>query len=120
MVYEWGETCDGWTVQQHFRLRLQYAEQDNVEVSSSLVTWEAKNGLRYRFNERRLRNGALDEEIKGEATLAGKGKGGSAEFTKPEATSFALPPNVSFTALSGVFMTVSMVREMTRTAKGRT
>jgi hypothetical protein len=96
MVYEWGETCDGWTVQQHFRLRLQYAEQDNVEVSSSLVTWEAKNGLRYRFNERRLRNGALDEEIKGEATLAGKGKGGSAEFTKPEATSFALPEGALF------------------------
>src|SRR5579863_10310044 len=96
MVYEWGETCDGWTVQQHFRLRLQYAEQDNVEVSSSLVTWEAKNGLRYRFNERRLRNGALDEEIKGEATLDGKGKGGSAEFTKPEATSFALPEGALF------------------------
>jgi hypothetical protein len=96
MVYEWGETCDGWTVQQHFRLRLQYAEQDNVEVSSSLVTWEAKNGLRYRFNERRLRNGTLDEEIKGEATLDGKDKGGSAEFTKPEATTFALPAGALF------------------------
>ena len=54
MVYEWGETCDGWTVQQRFRLRLQYAEQDGVEVSSNLVTWELKDGLRYRFNERRL------------------------------------------------------------------
>jgi hypothetical protein len=39
MVYEWGETCDGWTVQQRFRLRLQYAEQDGVDVSSNLVTW---------------------------------------------------------------------------------
>jgi hypothetical protein len=96
MVYEWGETCDGWTVQQRFRLRLQYAEQDNVEVSSTLVTWEAKDGLRYRFNERRLRNGEPDEEIKGEARLDGAGKGGTAEFTRPEASTLTLAPGVLF------------------------
>jgi hypothetical protein len=96
MVYEWGETCEGWTVQQRFRLRLEYSEQDNVEVSSTLVTWEAKDGLRYRFNERRLRNGELDEEIKGEAKLDGPDKGGSAEFTKPEAANLTLPPGVLF------------------------
>jgi EipB-like len=96
MVYEWGETCEGWTVQQRFRLRLEYAEQDNVDVSSSLVTWESKDGLRYRFNERRLRNGDLDEEIKGEAKLDGPGKGGSAEFTKPETATLTLPPGTIF------------------------
>jgi hypothetical protein len=96
MVYEWGETCDGWTVQQRFLLRLQYAEQDNVEVSSTLVTWESKDGLRYRFNERRLRNGELDEEIKGGAKLDGKGKGGTAEFTKPETRQLNLPDGTVF------------------------
>jgi hypothetical protein len=96
MVYEWGETCDGWTVQQRFRLRLEYAEQDNVDVSSSLVTWESKDGLRYRFNERRLRNGDVDEEIKGEAKLDGPGKGGAAEFSKPEAATLPLAPGVLF------------------------
>jgi hypothetical protein len=96
MVYEWGETCDGWTVQQRFRLRLEYAEQENVEVSSTLVSWESKDGLRYRFNERRLRNGALDEEIKGDARLDAAGKGGEAEFTKPETTTMALPARTLF------------------------
>ncbi len=96
MVYEWGETCDGWTVQQRFRLRLQYAEQDGVDVSSNLVTWESKDGLRYRFNERRLRNGEPDEEIKGEAKLDGAGKGGTAEFMRPETTTLALAPGVLF------------------------
>ncbi len=96
MVYEWGETCEGWTVQQRFRLRLEYSEQGNVEVSSTLVTWELKDGLRYRFNERRLRNGELDEEIKGEAKLDGPDKGGSAEFTKPEAANLTLPAGVLF------------------------
>jgi len=96
MVYEWGETCEGWTVQQRFRLRLQYAEQDGVDMSSSLVTWESKDGLRYRFNERRLRNGEVDEEIKGEAKLDGAGKGGTAEFTRPEAVTLTLAPGVLF------------------------
>ena len=96
MVYEWGETCEGWTVQQRFRLRLEYAEQENMEVSSTLVTWEAKDGTRYRFNERRLRNGELDEEIKGEAKLDGVDQGGSAEFTKPEAANLTLPSGALF------------------------
>ena len=96
MYYEWGETCDGWTVEQRFRLRLVYAESGGTELSSTLVTWEAKDGLRYRFNERRLRNGELDEELHGEAHLDGPGKGGTAEFEKPEATTMALAPGVIF------------------------
>jgi outer membrane protein OmpA-like peptidoglycan-associated protein len=69
MSYEWGETCGGWTVEQRFRLRLEYADQDAAEITSNLVTWESKDGTRYRFNERRLRNGDVDEEIRGEAHL---------------------------------------------------
>jgi hypothetical protein len=96
MYYEWGETCDGWTVEQRFRLRVNYAEAGATELSSTLVTWEAKDGLRYRFNERRLRNGSLDEELHGEAHLDGPGKGGAAEFTKPETATITLAPGVIF------------------------
>ena len=69
MIYQWGETCGGWTVEQRFRLRLEYADQDATEISSNLVTWESKDGSRYRFNERRMRNGELDQQIKGEAHI---------------------------------------------------
>jgi hypothetical protein len=96
MFYEWGETCDVWTVQQRLRLRLVYAESGGVDLSSTLVTWESKDGLRYHFNERRLRNGDPDEEIHGEAHLDGPGKGGVAEFTRPEAATMALAPGVIF------------------------
>ncbi len=38
MAYEWGETCDGWTVEQRYKLRMQYAgdgPRDNeVEITS--------------------------------------------------------------------------------------
>jgi len=96
MVYEWGETCDAWTVQQRFRLRLAYDDSDPVELSSTLVSWESKDGLRYRFNERRLKNGEPDEEVRGEARLEGAGKGGTAEFTRPEQSTLTLAPNVLF------------------------
>ena len=96
MIYEWGETCDAWTVNQRFRLRLVYEDTDPVELSSTLVSWESKDGLRYRFNERRLRNGEPDEEVKGEARLDGPGKGGKAEFSKPDMVTMTLAPKVLF------------------------
>ncbi|HXQ51261.1 MAG TPA: cell envelope integrity EipB family protein [Stellaceae bacterium] len=96
MYYEWGETCDGWTIEQRFRLRLAYAEADNSDLSSTLVTWEAKDGLRYRFNERRLKDGEPDEDIHGEAHLDGPGKGGAAEFGRPESATITLAPGVIF------------------------
>src|ERR1044072_667462 len=46
MVFEWGDTCDGWTIEQRYRLRMQYAESGDVEIASSYVSWEAKDGVR--------------------------------------------------------------------------
>ncbi|MGH7090400.1 MAG: cell envelope integrity EipB family protein [Stellaceae bacterium] len=96
MYYEWGETCDGWTVEQRFRLRLLYAQEGGGDLSSSLVTWEAKDGLRYRFDERRTRDGTPEEELRGEAHLDGPGKGGVAEFTRPQDAKIELDPGVIF------------------------
>jgi hypothetical protein len=72
---EWGETCDGWTEQERFLMRLQYAEQGDEKIKSNLVSWEAKDGLRYRFDER---------------------EPGTAEFTRPEATTLTLPAGTLF------------------------
>ena len=84
MDYEWGETCEGWTIEQRYRLKMRYAETSDVDIVSSFVTWESKDGLRYRFNQKQTRNGEVDQEIRGEARLEGLGKGGVAEFTKPQ------------------------------------
>ena len=80
MDYEWGETCNGWTIEQRYRLKMRYAESQDVDVTSTFVTWESKDGLRYRFNQRQTRNGELDQEIRGEARLDGPGKGGVADL----------------------------------------
>lgn len=96
MVYQWGETCEGWTIEQRYRLRMFYAQGPDVELTSNFVTWESKDGLRYRFNERKLRNGQVDEEVRGEARLEGPGQGGVVEFIKPETTKLDLAPGVLF------------------------
>jgi hypothetical protein len=96
MDYEWGETCNGWTIEQRYRLRMRYADSGDVDLTSTFVTWEAKDGLRYRFNQRQTKNGELDEEIRGEARLDGPGRGGVAIFTKPRARTLTLAPGVLF------------------------
>jgi EipB-like len=96
MTYTWGETCDGWTVEQRYKLRMQYAESSEVEITSNYVTWESKDGLRYRFNERKMKNGELDEEVRGEAKLEGHGVGGTATFVRPKQESVELPAGVVF------------------------
>ena len=96
MAYQWGEACDGWTVEQRYRLKMGYAEQGDVDISSNFVTWESKDGLHYRFNQKETRNGQDSSEIGGEAHLDGPGKGGAAEFTSPETKTIALPAGTLF------------------------
>ncbi len=96
MAYEWGETCDGWTVEQRYRLKMRYAEARDVDIASSLVTWESKDGSRYRFNQKQTRNGEVDQEVRGEAKLEGPGKGGVVEFSKPDQQTMQLEPGVLF------------------------
>src|SRR5947208_9235215 len=104
MAYQWGEVCDGWTVEQRYRLKMAYAESSDVSISSNFVTWEAKDGLRYRFNQKETRNGKENEEIRGQAKLDGADKGGTVEFEKPQPKSIKLPPGVLFPSSHTIFL----------------
>lgn len=96
MGYQWGETCDGWTVEQRYKLTINYAESQDVNIDSNFVTWESKDGLRYRFNQKETRNGTVDAEIRGSAQLEGPGKGGTITFEKPQPQTMKLPPGALF------------------------
>ena len=104
MAYQWGESCDGWTVEQRYRLKMGYAESPDVSIASNFVTWEAKDSLSYRFNQKETRNGTEDEEIRGTAKLDGPDKGGTADFEKPEGKSFKLPPGMMFPSAHTIFL----------------
>src|SRR5258707_15308685 len=95
MAYQWGEACDGWTVEQRYRLKMGYAETPDVSIASNFVTWEAKDGLSYRFNQKETRNGTESDEVRGSAKLDGPGKGGTADCEKPEGKCVKLPAAIS-------------------------
>ena len=104
MAYQWGETCDGWTVEQRYELTINYAESQDVNIVSNFVTWESKDGLRYRFNQKETRNGTDSDEIRGKAKLDRTDKGGTVEFEKPQPKSLKLPPGVLFPSSHTIFL----------------
>src|SRR4029077_13796744 len=104
MAYQWGEVCDGWTVEQRYRLKMGYSESPDVSIASNFVTWEAKDGLRYRFNQKETRNGDENEELRGTAKLDGPGQGGTVDFEKPEGKSLKLPAGAVFPSGHTIFL----------------
>ncbi len=96
MVFEWADACDGWAVTQRYRMTFLYANGEQSQVDYSLVTWESKDGLRYRFFARRREDGDEPQEVRGDATLDQPGGGGVARYSQPEDKTLALPPGTLF------------------------
>lgn len=96
LYYEWGDACDGWTVQQRYKLVIHYQRDPAVELTSNYLTWESKDGTSFRFNDRETRNGNLDQDIRGSAKLSAKDHSGVAIFEKPKQQRFALAAGTLF------------------------
>jgi len=82
MLFEWADACDGWAVQQHLHMHCIYAEGDEGDVNSAVISWESKDGERYNFNVRRLTNDKETESFRGRAVV-GK-DGGAAKYAIPK------------------------------------
>ena len=96
LYYEWGDACDGWTVQQRYKLVIHYQQDAPVELTSNYLTWESKDGTSFRFNDRETRNGNLDQDIRGSAKLSAKDHSGVAIFEKPKPQRFTLAAGTLF------------------------
>jgi hypothetical protein len=96
MTYKFADACDGWTVENRIAITYAYTEGGEAQTSTDFVTWESKDGLKYRFRVRNSRNGQVTDEIEGTAELNGKGMGGTAKFTRPEPMTVALPKGTLF------------------------
>lgn len=94
MLFEWGDSCDGWTVEQRYRMDFLYSEGQQLNITSAYATWESKDGAEFTFNLRNTTNGQTDKEIRGSAEQ--DPAGGTAAFRQPEATDIDLPPGILF------------------------
>lgn len=99
LTIELQETCDGWTLSQRMRFRVQDQDGDAIETDISFSSWEAADGNTMRFTMRSSSEGEVVEDIRGRAVLAGAGKGGKAIFTQPDEEVIELPPGTMFPTL---------------------
>lgn len=95
MLFQWGDECDGWSVEQRYSMDFLYAQGDSLEVRSIYATWEAKDGSEFSFNLRNATNGQPDKEVRGHASMGGNGQG-VAEFRLPEEATLDLPTGTLF------------------------
>jgi hypothetical protein len=96
MAYNFADSCDGWTVENRTSFTIYYEEGAEVETQWSFLTWEAKDGLSYRFRVNTVRDGQVIEDLQGIAKLEGKGKKGQVTLTRPKQMTIDLPPGTLF------------------------
>ncbi len=96
LVMEWAKSCDGWTVKQRLQLDLTNNEGGTVSSDSNFSSFEALNGLSYRFTSRDTRGGQVVEDLQGKAALDRRGAKGTADFSRPEGRRFDLPKGTLF------------------------
>ncbi len=96
MQFEWADSCDGWTVDQRSVMTFLYNSGDSVDLGWNLVSWESKDGTRYRFYVRKFQSGEVYEELRGDARLAADGSGGTAHYTVPGERQVTLPAGTFF------------------------
>ncbi len=96
MYIDWHEVCDGWIISQRMRFQIFDGDGEAIESEITFSSWEARDGLSYRFTMRTARNGEVTEELRGRAQLDGRDKGGKAKFSQPENLEFDLAPGTIF------------------------
>lgn len=96
MVLETVDSCDGWEVKQRIKLKFLRNDGEEFDTDSSFTSYETKDGLGLRFSVRNIQDNEVEEELRGQADLEGRGGKGRAAFTLPEARSFELPAGTLF------------------------
>lgn len=116
IVDQWNATCTGWTEEEHYYLHLDYGggggddhgrDRNALDTYSSFVSWESQDARHYQFDLRQAETDTPYEEIKGEASLEGPGKGGTAQFSRPGESVLPLPAGTVFPAAHTRFLIAS-------------
>lgn len=94
MFYEWKPSCDAWITDHRFNLFYEYADSPGMKISSDFSTFESFDGKSFNFSSRRKRDGAMYQELRGNATVDEDVQ--KAIFTMPEGLSYDLNPDMLF------------------------
>jgi len=96
MSIKLADVCDGWTVDQRLVLDIAFEGEAGFRSISSFVSWESKDGTRFRFEDRTWHDAGLIEEVSGNASLEAPDGPGRVVLSAPEAATLDLPPGTLF------------------------
>lgn len=96
MFYDLQETCDSWVTTHRFVLMYDYIDNPSSQVVSEFATKESKDGSKFEYRARRVRDGEPQEEVTGTAAKNAKGKPFVAHYSRPEKMSMELPAETNF------------------------
>ncbi len=96
MGYEVIDACDGWAVRQRLSMTLTNTDGQNIEMISDYATWEAKDGLSFRFHMKQTTDTAVTSQTDGDAKLERAGGPGTAHYTVPADATKELPAGTLF------------------------
>ena len=96
MGYDVVDTCDGWAVRQRLKMIVVNNDGQEIQMESDYSTWEAKDGLKFRFHVKQLTDTAVTSETDGEATLDRVGGPGEARYAVPKEATQVLPAGTYF------------------------
>jgi hypothetical protein len=92
LIYEWLDTCDGWQINQQAKLRLSDDDGD-TGFEWRQITWESKDGRRYRYQTEEFHDGEKGDQRRGEASFDAAG-GGAVTTALPQRSQHSLPAGV--------------------------
>jgi hypothetical protein len=96
MGYEVLDACDGWATHQTLDMVVVNSDGQNTHMVSDYTTWEAKDGLSFRFHTRQTTDDAVTSQIDGDAKIDVPGGAGTAHYTSPKEATKPLPPGTLF------------------------
>ena len=97
MYYEMAETCEAWKIDTKVLMRTGYAgAEEEIENLRKMTTWEAKDGLGFRFRLDETTQGQISDKLRGVAVVDAPGASGVAEFVEPQNTQSNLPKGSMF------------------------
>ena len=96
MGYEVIDACNGWAVRQRLEMTLIDGDGQVTRTVSDYATWEAKDGLAFRFHTVDMTDGEVDDRLDGEAHLSRPGGPGEVAYTAPKPTTVKLPAGTMF------------------------
>jgi len=97
MSYEMIETCEAWKIDTKVLMRSAYAgAEEEIENLRKMTTWEAKDGLGFRFRMDETTQGQASDKLRGVAVVDAVGASGIAEFSEPQNAQSELPKGSMF------------------------